>query len=556
MAAAFSAMGLSLALPLGDEEDEAPSLGALRGYVASSIGRDSVRALFIGEVPTGLVARVEQMIATLEPPSARAQVARGETRPIGFREAAPAWALVATLGSLSRATLVRGQLEAGPFALDDARVELAPSRLGAFLVVSGRGTPTPDRVRAWVLEIRRLDAWNGARSSQRALDLRERAREAALRFAATPLEPGAEPSFVLGVTGRAKAELDEAALEEALRARAEPAEIESDGQRSPETSVVARFPALFSGEPASDAGRGALLLQVLAEGCARLGLDVVASGDRGDGILAFTFTDSPQLGAIQAVARCLLRDTPSALAWEAARTKLLDELARDPLHPALEAIAAALYASAPSSAIPVQTRALRHRSGASRMAASLAARRVREAIRFSVSGPEHEAIATQLGLITAGLPKAARPPRPLSNGRPAIGPSVVEIDLPSVFFAGVRLGSPSPWIAGAFAMSWAKRAKERGLPVVRVLSGGHDAEGFAILAVPRGGSDPETLRSLLEAASPTEADFRGALRDLEREHAYRPRAAGAPPLDHAGERARLPVVTGRAYAMGISRDDH
>src|SRR5690606_9805140 len=112
-------------------------------------------------------------------------------------------------------------------------------------------------------------------------------------------------------------------------------------------------------------------------------------------------------------------------------------------HETLEAIAAALYPSAPSSALPLQTRALRHRGGGERMTATLAARRVRQGIRFAVAGPSHDAIASQLGAIGARLPSAPRPFRPLENPTPDLGPLVVERADASVFVAGARLDGPS-----------------------------------------------------------------------------------------------------------------
>src|SRR5690606_15560448 len=59
IAAAFAAMGLRLALPLGEEEDEAPALASVRAYAEASIGRGSVRVLFIGETPEELVRKTE-----------------------------------------------------------------------------------------------------------------------------------------------------------------------------------------------------------------------------------------------------------------------------------------------------------------------------------------------------------------------------------------------------------------------------------------------------------------------------------------------------------------
>jgi hypothetical protein len=553
VAAAFAAMGLTLALPLGEEEDAAPSLAALREYAMSAIRRDRVRVLFIGDAPARLVDTVERKVTALGTAGTLERRAMPASSSIGVREGTPAWALVATLGSLERAELVRSELKSGPFDLGDARVELAPSRAGAFLVVSGRGAPSPASLRAWVLEIRRLASWAGSVSTRRALDLRERARAKALQFAATPDDPREATRFDLGLAVRAEGELDREALEAALEARVEPVSVPSDPRGAPETSIVTRLPALFSGEPASDAGRGALVLHVVSESCARLGLRVTPGSERGDGVLVFAFAEPPRLGEIQALARCLLRETPSALAWESGRTRLLDELARDPLHTLFEALAASLYPSAPSSAIPLQTRALRHRSGDGRMREILEARRDRGGIGFTVSGLEHEGIAAQLGAILAALPSSERPPSPLANGRPDIGPRVVELDVPSVFAAGVRLDGSSPVVAAAFAASWAKRTREKGLLVIRALSGGHPAEGFAIIAVPLGGSDRESLRASLEAAMPTEDEFREALRELVRERAYRFRAdTDEHELDARDVAA--PRVTGRSYAIGIERE--
>jgi hypothetical protein len=551
IAAAFTAMGLRFALPLGEEEDGAPSLDALREFARSAVGRGRVRVLFIGDASARLVEAIERKIEALDAAPSPTHGPRPGSRAIAVREATPAWALVATLGSLERAEHVRNELKSGPFELGEARVELAPSRAGAFLVVSGRGTPSPSALRAWVLEIRRLSAWAGSVSESRSLDLRERARAKALRFGAAADDPRAEPRFDLGITTRAEGELDRPGLDAALEARIDAVAVPSDPRGAPETSVVARFPALFSGEPASDAGRGALVLRVLTEGCTRLGLRVHSASERGDGVLVFSFADPPRLSAIQGLARCLLRDSPSTLAWESGRTRLLEELARDPLHALIEALATSLYPSAPSSAMPLQTRALRHRSGDGRMRESLEARRAREAIGFAVFGADHEAIAAQLGAILAALPSIEHPPAPLVSGRAEIGPRVVELDVPSVFAAAVRLDSSSPLVAGAFATSWATRARERGLPAIRVLSGGHPSEGFAILAVPMGGSDPETLRASLEAATPTEEQFREALRALVRERTYHPR----PGLDDLDlQSATAPRVTGRSYVMGVERE--
>src|SRR5690606_28396207 len=121
-----------------------------------------------------------------------------EARSVGFRTGTPAWALVATLGSLEAAKSARDLVKHGPFELGDARVELAPSHLGAFLVVSGRGPLSAASLEGWVLEIRRLASWSGAAARPPALDLRERARAAALSFAVAPLGRAAEPRFDLG----------------------------------------------------------------------------------------------------------------------------------------------------------------------------------------------------------------------------------------------------------------------------------------------------------------------------------------------------------------------
>lgn len=552
IAAAFAAMGIDEALPLGDDEDPAPSLDALAAYANDAISLGRVRGLFIGEVDGATVRSVERKLGALdERPAARdRRQGRGATdRRLGFREGAPAWTLVAVVDSATKAEGLRDLLEVGPFSLREAHVEIAPSHLGSFVVVSGRGTPTPEQARAWAREIARLARWVGAFSPPRTLDLRERARRVALRFGAARGETRlTAPRFALGLVGRGEAEFDREAFLEAIDVRLEPVAIPHDASGAHEHVVVARFPALFSGEPASEAGRGALLLRALVGSCEKHGHTVEATSMNGDGWMSFTLPDRPHLGQVQSIARCLLGAPPDAITWEGVRARMLDELARDPLHPAFEALASALYPSAPASALPAQTRALRHRSGDGRMAQALADRRGRGAISFAVTGPMHEAIATQFGLVLAALPEASPPPRPLEEGVPDLGPRVVDVDAPSLFLAGVRLDSRSTTAALAFVSAWVKRARDKGLPALRALAGGHPIEGYAMIAVPLGGSDPETLRGLLEAALPDEGAYRAALDAIARERAYLP-----PPVDPAlaeDPRPPLPAVRGRAYVLG------
>src|SRR5690606_41897491 len=103
----------------------------------------------------------------------------------------------------------------------------------------------------------------------------------------------------------------------------------------------------------------------------------------------------------------------------------------------------------------------------------------------------HEAIATQFGLVLAALPEASPPPRPLEEGVPDLGPRVVDVDAPSLFLAGVRLDSRSTTAALALVSAWVKPARDKGLPALRALAGGHPLEGYATIAVPLGGGHPE-----------------------------------------------------------------
>lgn len=571
--AAFEALGVPEAIPLGSERDPLPSSRALEAFRKTLAEPAHSKWIFVGEFGDRTRRRLARLLDDPKGDESRGNggeaprnadsdggAARTSSLPLRQLElprkdqskkvAGPAsWALVAALPKLEQARSIEGLIrDRAPFR--GASLGLAPSSAGAFLVISGEGRLGADELRFMKSELIRLSRPLLPRAPTSYRDAGEAIAGVALEFASD-----ARSGDIVLALGIAEPRASDDDLLAAFADDPEFISFPHDDFTGYGTSIALRLKRALADEPRSEAGRTELLLEALRRKCLARGLEVEVLRNDGDAIARLYLNGAPQLGEVDRFIQCFLRDIPSNGSLEAARAALLRRLAADPYQDLLERLSIALAPSSASLFFGVESKTVRDRGRTRALHEALEALRLKERIDAAVAGERAGAVAEQLGYALAALPKGERErslsPAPIGELR-----SIAPIEGVPVMGFGVRLEIDRGDDLSAYLRALTQRLESSGVRVIRAERSSRGEAGFIALIVSLGGDAPVALRQRVEAALPDERAIEEARVALEYEDLLRgsgPSARAIALLNHrsneAGTRS-APRLVGIVATLG------
>lgn len=571
--AAFEALGVPEAIPLGSERDPLPSSRALEAFRKTLAEPAHSKWIFVGEFGDRTRRRLARLLDDPKGDESRGNggeaprnadsdggAARTSSLPLRQLElprkdqskkvAGPAsWALVAALPKLEQARSIEGLIrDRAPFR--GASLGLAPSSAGAFLVISGEGRLGADELRFMKSELIRLSRPLLPRAPTSYRDAGEAIAGVALEFASD-----ARSGDIVLALGIAEPRASDDDLLAAFADDPEFISFPHDDFTGYGTSIALRLKRALADEPRSEAGRTELLLEALRRKCLARGLEVEVLRNDGDAIARLYLNGAPQLGEVDRFIQCFLRDIPSNGSLEAARAALLRRLAADPYQDLLERLSIALAPSSASLFFGVESKTVRDRGRTRALHEALEALRLKERVDAAVAGERAGAVAEQLGYALAALPKGERErslsPAPIGELR-----SIAPIEGVPVMGFGVRLEIDRGDDLSAYLRALTQRLESSGVRLIRAERSSRGEAGFIALIVSLGGDDPVALRQRVEAALPDERAIEEARVALEYEDLLRgsgPSARAIALLNHrsneAGTRS-APRLVGIVATLG------
>lgn len=571
--AAFEALGVPEAIPLGSERDPLPSSRALEAFRKTLAEPAHSKWIFVGEFGDRTRRRLARLLDDPKGDESRGNggeaprnadsdggAARTSSLPLRQLElprkdqskkvAGPAsWALVAALPKLEQARSIEGLIrDRAPFR--GASLGLAPSSAGAFLVISGEGRLGADELRFMKSELIRLSRPLLPRARTSYRDAGEAIAGVALEFASD-----ARSGDIVLAFGLAEPRGSEDDLLEAFADDPEFISLPHDDFTGYGTSIALRLKRALADEPRSEAGRTELLLEALRRNCLARGLEVEVLRNDGDAIARLYLNGGPQLGEVDRFIQCFLRDVPSNGSLEAARAALLRRLAADPYQDLLERLSIALAPSSASLFFGVESKTVRDRGRTRALHEALEALRLKERVDAAVAGERAGAVAEQLGYALAALPKGERErslsPAPIGELR-----SIAPIEGVPVMGFGVRLEIDRGDDLSAYLRALTQRLESSGVRLIRAERSSRGEAGFIALIVSLGGDDPVALRQRVEAALPDERAIEEARVALEYEDLLRgsgPSARAIALLNHRSNEAETrsaPRLVGIVATLG------
>lgn len=571
--AAFEALEIPEAVPLGRERDPLPGRKSLEAFRARLAEPVHTKWIVVGAIG----AREEQRLSRLldrEPSDEDFQGGenlegalppRTNVTSIGAsdpprRDAPPlrqiqlprrdraklvkgpaSWALVAAIPELRLArSMERAVRDRPPFR--GTTIGLVPSSSGAFLVISSEGTLDKRRLEKLKSELIRISRPLLPRRAISYRDVGEAIAGVAYDFASS----NREGDLVLGL-GISEARGEECAAMEHFDADPEFVSLPHEDFGGYGTAIAIRFRRALSDEPRSEAGRTELILEALRRTCLERGLELEILARDGDAIARLHLSGEPDFEIVDAFIECLLREKPHGATFEAARVELLRTLLADPHQELLERLSAALSPSSPSIFFGVESKTVRDRGRTRALLHALDELRISARVDGAVAGELAGAVAEQLGYALASLPKGAidrpREPSPIGELR-----TLAPMDGIPVLGVGLRLEIDRGEALRPYLRALKDRLAALGVRVVRAESSTRDEAGFIALILSLGGDDPLALRQRVEEALPDERALREAHIALDYESLLRESGPSARALrllyrDEDAE-PRLPRVVG------------
>lgn len=573
--AAFEALGLPEAIPLGAEGDALPDREALEAFRRTLAEPAHAKWIFVGELSERASRRLARLFDVddsayaaerggavkdgLDDEERAEEIAplRRLTLPRDDRAKAVAgpssWALVAALPRLDEARSIQRAIERRP-PFDEASIGLAPSSAGAFLVISGEGTLSAHALRFMKAELIRLSRPLLPRQAASYRDPGEAIAGVALEFAGDArsgdlvlgLGVAAQDAEGSGASG-------DAALLKAFEGDPEFTSLPHEDFMGYGAAIAIRLKRALADEPRSEAGRTELALEALRRNCLERGLPVEIFSRGGDAIARLHLSGAPRFEDVDAFIQCFLREIPSGVTFEASRIALLRQLAADPYQDLLERLSAALSPSSPSIFLGVESKSVRDRGKTRALIEALAALRVGARIEAAVAGELAGAVAEQLGYALAALPQGERE-RPLAPSPIGELRSIAPIEGIPVMGVGVRLVIDPRDDLSAYLRALEDRLRASGVRVVRSERSARDDAGFIALIVALGGDDPVALRQRIEEALPDKAAIEEARIALEYESLLRDSGPAARALallfEREGRGDTIPRVVGIIATLG------